>query len=939
MKNISKFALRCSAAPAILGAALISTQAFAQDTAAEEAAPEDVIIVTGSRIVRPDLEASSPVTTLSQEQFKQSNSATVEKLLAQNPQFVPAIASTVNNGNPGVATVDLRGLGDNRTLVLVNGKRQVSYDSQGTVDVNAIPVALIKRVDVLTGGASAVYGSDAVAGVVNFILNDRFTGLQADASSQITQRGDGQVYDLSLTGGMEFGGGRGNIVLSGGYTKRDVVYQGSRSFANPARFSDDLSPGGSSTAVPTVIDNTFDNSGNDYYQIGANNDLVPYYQPYNYAPPNYLVVPQKRYTATALLRYELTDGIEFFGRGNYMNSKVNSQSAPTGTFGYTFDIAPDNAFLTDQQRDLLFNSPLSTINADGSTTVGIRRRIVESGGRTTTYDNTAWQFVGGLRGEVSGLNWEVFAQYSQSKRDIAYLNDITYARTAQALDAVMGPDGIQCRDTSNGCIPVNLFTNDPIAPDALGFILTGGRQKDKTTQFVAGGSLAGDIAGLTSPWAENPVAFAVGVEYRRESARTTVDASYASGDLIGYGQGFNLSPYHFDTKEIYGELRIPLVTDRPFFNSLSLELGYRYSDYSTVGGVHAYKAGGDWSPVDGIRFRGLYQRSVRAPNIYELTAPPVSTIDNLATDPCANGNPVGNATLTALCLGTGAPSVANIPGPVAGQINAFSGGNLNLKAEKSDTYTLGVVLTPSQVPGLSVSVDWFDITINNAIDALGGSPQNVVDGCYLVAQDLDSAYCRAITRNALTGSLSGNITYGVDQAYANSAFLQTKGIDVGVNYDHRIGSGQISFTLNGTWLDTYAKQGATFVPVTECAGRFGFSCNLAPIPKWKHVAALTYSNGGVTLMGRWRYFGKVKEDVGTDILVSSIKAQNYFDTTLSFNIEKSFTFRLGVENLFDKQPPVVGSEAGSTTHNAANTFPTVYDVLGRQFFAGITAKF
>ncbi|MGE4322333.1 MAG: TonB-dependent receptor, partial [Sphingobium sp.] len=689
--------------------------------------------------------------------------------------------------------------------------------------------------------------------------------------------------------------------------------------------------------------NTFNDSDTPYYQIGAGNDLVPFYQPYNYAPPNYLVVPQERYTATALVRYELTDGIEFFGRGNYLKSKVNSQSAPTGTFGYTFDIAPDNAFLTPQQRDLLFNSPLSTVNADGSTTVGIRRRIVESGGRTTIYDNKAWQVVGGLRGQAGSLNWEVFAQYSQSKRDISYLNDITYARTAQALDAVLGANGIQCRDTSNGCVPLNLFTADAIQQDALGFILTGGKQKDKTTQFVAGGSVSGDIAGLASPWAANPVAFALGVEYRRESARTDVDASYASGDLIGYGQGFNLAPYHFNTKEIFGELRIPVVSDKTFFQSLSIELGYRYSDYSTVGGVHAYKAGGDWSPVRGIRFRGLYQRAVRAPNIYELTAPPVSSIDNLSVDPCANGAPVGNATLTALCLGTGAPgstyTVNNIPGPVAGQINAFSGGSLALKAEKSDTYTLGVVLTPAQVPGLSVSVDWFDITINNAIDVLGGSPQNVVDGCYLVAQDLSSPYCQAIARNALTGSLSGNISYGVDQVYANSAFIQTKGIDVGISYDHRVGNGRVNLSMNGTWLDTYAKQGATFVPVTECAGRFGFACNMAPIPKWKHIAAVTYSNGGVSLMGRWRYFGKVKQDSGTDILVSRIKAQNYFDTTLSFETAKAFTFRLGVENLFDKKPPVVGSEAGGTAYNSANTFPTVYDALGRQFFAGITAKF
>lgn len=950
MKNIDIAAqLRCGVAPLILAAALVSPSiAVAQDTPQESQEAQgagfgdQVIVVTGTRISRPDLEASSPVTVLNGEDFKATNSSSVESLLAENPQFVPAIASTVNNGNPGVATVDLRGLGENRTLVLVNGKRQVAYDSEGIVDVNAIPVALIKRVDVLTGGASAVYGSDAVSGVVNFILDDRFTGLQVDGSTQITSRGDGGVYDISLTGGVNLGD-RGNLVVSGGYTKREIVYQGDRSYADPARFSDDLSPGGSSTSVPTVIDNSFDNTSTPYYQIGAGDNFVPYYQPYNYATPNYLVVPQERYTLTSLVRYELTDAIELFGRGNYMNSKVNSQSAPTGTFGYTFDIFPDNAYLTPQQSGLLFGSPNTIINADGSTTIGIRRRIVESGGRTTTYDNTAWQIVGGLRGQISNLDWEVFAQYSQSKRDIAYLNDITYALTAQALDAVNTANGIECRDPSGGCVPLNLFTSAPIPADALGFILTGGQQKDKTTQFVAGGSLSGDLAAITSPWADKPAAFAVGVEYRRESARTAVDDAYASGDLIGYGQGFNLAPYHFDTKEIFAELRVPVIEDKPFFDSLSLEFGYRYSDYSTVGGVHAYKAGGDWSPTQGVRFRGLYQRAVRAPNIYELTAPPVSTIDNLDTDPCANGAPVGNATLTALCLGTGAAGstygVVNIPGPVAGQINAFEGGNLNLKAEKSDTYTLGVVLTPPQVPGLSVSVDWFDITINNAIDVLGGSPQNIVNGCYVVTQDLNSEYCQAITRNALTGSLSGNIQYGVNQAYANSSFLQTKGIDVGVNYARALGNGRIAFTFNGTWLDTYAKKGADFAPTTECAGRFGFACNLAPIPKWKHVAAVTYGVGGVSLMGRWRFIGKVKQDAGTDILVSSLDAVSYFDTTASVDIDKNFTLRLGVENLFDKDPPIVGSDAGGTAYNSANTFPTVYDAIGRTFFASVTAKF
>jgi outer membrane receptor protein involved in Fe transport len=937
--------LRCGAAPVILATALLSPSiAFAQEApqAAQEAddGSEQVIVVTGSRIVRPDLEAASPVTTINAEAFKATNAVSAEKLLSQSPQFLPAMSSTTNNDNPGVATIDIRGLGEKRTLVLVNGKRMVSYDSEGIVDVNSIPIALISRVDVLTGGASAVYGSDAVSGVVNFVLNDKFTGLRLDGASELTTRGDGAVYNLAATGGLKLGD-RGNIVVSGAYTKRKTVYQSARKYADPARFSDDLSPGGSSSSTPTVVSNTFDTSGNDYYQIGANNEFVPYYQPYNYAPPNYLVVPQERYNVMGLLSYELTDGIEFFGRASYMQSKVDTQSAPTATFGYPFSIFPDNPYLTPATRDLFFNSPRSTINSDGSTTVNIRRRIVESGGRTTTFDNRAWQVVGGLRGKVSNLDWEVFAQYSKTKRDIAFLNDITKARVDQALDAVSVGGVIQCRDPSNGCVPVNLFTTTPLTQQQLDFMLISGAQIDKTNQFIAGGSLSGDIGSFTMPWTDKPVAFAVGVEYRREEAQTTVDANYASGDLIGYGQGFNVPSFSFNTKEAFGELRIPLITEKPFFESLGLELGYRYSDYSSIGSTNAFKAGGDWSPVRGVRFRGMFQRSVRAPNIYELSRPRSSVIENLAADPCQLSQPVGNAVLTNLCIATGAPasSIGSIAKPVSGQVNAFYSGNLDLKAEKSDTITLGVVLTPAQVPGLTLSVDYFNIKIKDAIDQRGGSPQNVVEGCYLVAQDINSEYCQAIVRNSLDGSLSGDIVFGVDQTLQNTAVLQTKGVDVGFGYRKAALGGTVNFSLNGTWLDSYTKQGASFAPAVECAGRFGFACNIAPMPKWKHVATLSYGNEGWSLEGRWRFIGKVKQDVGTNILVSQIKAQSYFDLTATANVSDRFTFRLGVQNLLDKQPPIVGSDAGGTAYNSANTFPTVYDALGATVFAGFTANF
>ena len=940
MKTVTrKSVLRATPLSAIIVAMLASSPAIAGEAADAATSDEDVIIVTGSRIARPDIEASSPVTIISSESFKTFNSGSVDELLNQNPQFLPNSSPAVNNGNPGAATVDLRGLGDYRTLVLVDGKRMVSYDYDGIVDINAIPTALIKRVDVLTGGASAVYGSDAVSGVVNFILNDEFTGLQLDGSTELTSRGDGQVYDMSLTGGLALGD-RGNIVASIGYLKRKKVFQSARNYSKFALSSDDLvSPGGSSTTVPTNFDNTFVDDDNSYYQVGPNDDLVPFYEPYNYAPPNYLITPNERYVGTILAKYELSDAIEFFGRGSYLKSKVASQSAPTGTFGYTFDIHPDNPFLTDQQRDLFFNG-IGTINPDGSTTVGIRRRIVESGGRTTTYDNEAWQVVTGLRGELAGnLRWEVFGQYAKSKRDIAYLNDITYAGVAQALDARLVNGETVCRDQSNGCVPLNLFTTDPIGADALAFISASGQQKDTTQQWVAGGSLTGDF-GTVSPWAASAVGFAAGVEYRKEKAGSKIDAAYASGDLIGYGQGQVFPSFSYNVKEVFGELVVPLIEDKPFFRSVNLELGARYADYSTVGSVFSWKAGGDWSPVSGVRLRGMFQRAVRAPNLSEYSAPQVSGIDNLDTDPCSGTNPVGNQSLTDLCIATGAPAgqIGRIAAPVSGQINAFYGGNPNLKAEKSDTITLGVVIDPPSVPGLTVSVDYYDIKINNAIDVLGVSPQNVVDGCYVFLKDASSDYCQAIHRNTLTGSLSGGIDFGVDQLNFNSAKLQTRGIDVGFNYRRDLGALKAGLAFNGTYIDTFKKQGVSFIPATQCAGKFGFACNISPMPKWKHMATVTLGGEAWELSGRWRFIGKTSQDAGTDILASKLHAFSYFDATASFEVAKQFTLRMGVQNIFDKNPPLVGAGAGSTAFNAANTFPATYDALGTTFFAGITAK-
>lgn len=900
------------------------------DQANSQATPPSDIVVTGTRIDRPDLTAASPVASISAAALKVNNSVTVEQILNSNPQFVPGATGASNNPADGAATLDLRGLGARRTLVLIDGKRAPSYSTNGEVDVNAIPTALIKRVDVLTGGASAVYGSDAIAGVVNFVLDDRFTGLRADASSQITERGDGAQYDASLTGGIALGD-RGNLVLSGGYSKRQGVTFGARKRNSQVLDSSDLSPTGSSNANPTI----FDLPNGDEVQVNDAGNLVDVYNPYNYQPVAYAQIPLNRYTATALARYQISDGIEFFARGSYEHTKVQSLLAPTATAGYNFNISPDNPFLTPDERAVFFG-PGAALNPDGTAPIGIRRRVTETGGRLQNFTANSYQVVGGLRGSFGAdYNWEVFGQYARVTRRQDLLNDLSYSALSQAVDAVAGPNGPECRDPSNGCVPIDLFTAGTISKDALNFVEANGEVSERTTQFVAGADLSGNLGFLKSPFASGPAAFSVGAEYRRETGSTVANPKYASGDLIYYGQGSSLAG-HYDVKEAYVELKMPLVQDKPLIKALNLEGGLRYSDYSTSGTVYSYKAGGDYSPVDGVRLRGIYQRAVRAPNLAELFSPyPVAGTGSLSHDYCVGAEGV---TYAAICEAQGASPgvIGNIAPPISGQINVFTGGNPELKAEKSDTYTLGIVVNPPSLRALSLSVDYYNITIANAIDFT--PPQVTLDQCFLVDKSATSPACSSIVRNA-NGQISGGVAIGVPEREGNTASLKTDGIDVDLSY-HGGNRNAFNYAIDyaGTYTLNFKKQSSPETASIQCAGRFGSSCNLEPIPHYKHTLSVDLGYGAVSFNTRWRYLGAVREDAGTDILVSRIKAVSYFDETASIDVDNRFTLRLGVQNLFDKKPPIVGDTVGND-FNTGSTFPVFYDVLGRSYFAGFSAKF
>lgn len=957
MTKTSKSALlRASTAPMILGVALLSAPAMGQTPATPQApaVEGEAIIVTGTRIARPDLEASSPVAVVSAEDIKQTNAVTVEQILASNPQFASGFGQSSNNPGDGSATVNLRALEENRTLVLIDGKRAPSYDTSGAVDVNSIPAALIKRVDVLTGGASAVYGSDAIAGVVNFILDDRFEGMTADGSAQITTRGDGALYNASITAGMKLGD-RGNLIVSGGWSKREGVFFGARPRLSVALDSFDLvSSGGSSNTVPTA----FDVPGVGRFQVTPDEGLTDDVQLYNFNPVNYAQSPFERWNVMALGRYELTDNVELYGRAMYSDVKVQLQLAPTATAGFLFNLDPSNPFLSDAQRAAFFDTAAnpglqindgSGVGDDptaraGTSVIGIRRRMIETGGRIEDFHTKNMQFVGGFRGDLGNLRWDVSAQYGQSKKRSILRNDLSFTALQQALDVVAGPGGVPaCFDPSNGCVPLNVFGFDTITQDALAFVLRDANERTRISQFIVSGAIGGDLGFLQSPLANNPAAFSVGAEYRKEKGRTAVDPLYASGDLIFYGQGQNISG-SYDVKEVFAELKAPLIQDRPFFYSLGLEAGIRYSDYSTVGGVWTYKLGGDWAPTNGVRVRGIYQRAVRAPNIFELFSPVVAGTGGLNVDPCA-----GTVTpqVQAVCIAQGAPAAAFGPGgvsivpqPISGQINIFTGGNPNLREEKSDTWTAGIVFNPPQLRGFSASVDYFNIKIQGAIS---DTPPFITIAQCFDNPDPASAVCQSIVRNPVDGSLSGPTFVGVPSTLGNVGSIKTDGVDIVLNYSAGDREGfHYSLGFAGTWTRNYKFQPDVTSVANQCAGFFGPVCDLEPMPKWKHVAEANLGWNNLGLMVRWRYIGKIKADFsisGPDgIVLQTIKPFSYFDTTMSFDLNDQFTLRLGVLNLFDKDPPLVGDTTGATA-SGGGTFPNTYDVLGRSIFAGATIRF
>lgn len=932
--------------------------------------------ITGTRIKTISAVSSSPVTSIGVAEINSSQPVAIEEVIKGLPAAVPAIGAATNNGSGGGATIDLRGLGSYRSLVLVDGRRMVPFDLNAQVDTNSIPVALLRRIDLVTGGASAVYGADAVSGVANFVLNRQFKGVELTSSYGKSDRGDAGRRRTDLTMGGAFGDGRGSMVLSLGTTKTDELRQGDRAIGSTSRSSGTGLPQGSPTGVPSAIQigsvlglPAGTPSLADVQINPATGRLDAPFSTYNFNPLNFYVTPLDRMQATALGNFVINDHAEVYADLFYSRSDVLSNLAPSGSFLNTYQVPIGNPFIPETARQQICQvRGIDAANCVlGNTTMvpmAIGRRFTELGPRINDFNNKSMQGTVGLKGAINDTwSYDAYISKGESTQVQTRGNWGSLSKVRQALDAV---NTTTCRNTANGCVPLNVFgAEGSITPAMLNFINLSAILQSKVEQQVMAANVSGDLGRFKSPWSTDPIGVAAGIESREVTASNFSDsASQIQGEVLGTGAPTPDRSGKLKLDELYMEASIPLLKNKPLAHKLGLELGYRHTEFKTTNSVDygSWKVGGDWEPVKGFRVRAMQQRATRAPNINELYAPLVSGLSNLAADPC-QGNRINQAdantagTLSNLCRLTGVPlaSVGNLPAPAAGQINNRTGGNPTLGPEEADTTTLGFVFQPSMVENLTLSLDYYKINLKKAVSS--PSVTDILTDCYDPTRNTGlalNAACQLVLRGPL-GTFNGADSPGVVTPQSNLGKLWTAGVDIGVSYLvdlRKLGAdpkwGKVDIGLNANIAEKHAIQPTPASVKRDCLGYYSIACgNLNGtasgfMPKTKFTQRATWMFGDWTLGYNWRHIGKMTEEPGgTNFLpaYSKIKAYNYVDLSAAWNVHKNLRLNLSVNNAFDEKAPEVGNTIGTTTANSGNTFPQVYDVVGRYITVGATLKF
>ena len=944
----------------------------------------ELIVVTGSRIVRRDFTAESPITTIDQSFIQNAGPATLEQSLNALPQFQAtqgAQTSAITGGSGGRANANLRGLGAERTLVLFDGRRFQPSDTSGSVDLNTISSALVSTVEVITGGASAVYGSDAIAGVVNFKFNNRFRGFEAEGSTGISQEGDAATYSGSLTWGTDFADKRGRFFLSGSYLGRDTASQNSRAFfdnqdgtssptsgliiqsgrnpfgfgrpANVAAFRN-LFANVYGTSVPVVSSS---------YNVNADGTIIARTGALNLrntADTGFLVadgvvrqrsqfdstvqLPINRYTGFGRGEFDITDNITAFAQLNYANYKV-SQTSASGVLQSVVEpiqISANNPFITPDLRILLNARPVPSAPVSYYFTgTRIGRLAIEE-------DYEVYQALGGIKGNFgSSIGFELYVSQGKTTQDSTTFNQISRSRFNQVVSAADGGASL-CK---GGYDPFGFAPASQSCSDYLTFDTT---NRFTFEQTVVQGNINGELFMLPG----GPVGFAVGAEYRKNKYRAIIDPRNSPTETGTPGvttapealgtSGMSSSAGDIAVAELYGEILLPII------DGLEVDLAYRYSDYDRIGGVHTYKAGANWTPVQGLSLRGGYSRAIRAPSLGNLFAPRAGAIGIIGRanegggDPCdINGDArngqiqgVSATQVRALCLAQGVPQSLIDGYSYSGSANAaFRVGNPDLSEETADSYTVGTVFQPSfmrdVLDDFSFSVDYYTISVDNAIGYL--TSPIALNQCYNFGgqnpdYDPQNSACQLIERDA-----SGLLAV-IEEPLFNLARYKTSGLDFQLDAGLNItGLGRLFATSAVTYVIDYKIQSVASEPVYDYAGTVGnaqidgFS---STHPEWKHVTTVGLAGSLGSLSLRWRYIGKqansiVATDPGTS--AEGVPAVSYFDLIGRLVANESFELRAGITNFTNKQPPEFGGASVTPT--------SAYDVIGRRFFLGATARF
>ncbi len=967
------------------GAAVATVAALTPANAQPAPTPDDQqkvekVTVTGSRIPRKDYTSNSPLTTVTAQQIKDTGATTVDQLLNTLPQVVPTLARGTNNGGGGLALVDLRGLGPKRALILVNGHRIAPSDADGDTDLNNIPATLVERVEVITGGASAVYGSDAVSGVVNFIMKKDFEGAQVNSTYKVSERGDINEWQIDGTMGASSADGRGNVTLYGGYYNRDGAFQDARDFSKldfadpgfaslrgsgtgePGEFSNigfnpfpalatgDVTapdpqtgdPGGTCPASKTI---TFTQGANSTVRGFCNRLDFFGGDRYNFNPTNYLITPQEKFNIAALGEYSLIgDSVRGFVNLFYTDNDPRIQLAPTPATGLIINdpnfysgTAGANTFLLDDVAACGAAQSLNSIQnilcqrkklvADGYNGAGgtivhggpldfasFARRMTEVGTRQETLNVNQFQFISGLEGDLGdGWSYETYLNFSRVNTQDSVFNDVFRDKMTNALRNCVVDVGL----FGPGCHSIDFYGKGDMSPQDAAYVripvMTDITQIDRT---VFSATVTGSLFDLPA----GPLSTAFGFEYREDAIDARPDAVKQAGNLLGFNRAGAVSG-SYDASEVFAEVEIPLVKDVPLVHELSANLAYRLSDYSSIGEADTYHVDVSYEPVSSLHFRGSYQRADRAPNLNELFENGDQSFPSY-TDRCAG-------TLTAavkancnadMLAKTGIANFFNTPFVQANsQVDEALFGNTGLADEKTDTYTIGMVIQPTGWKNFRASLDWYDIRVSGTIGREFGGTQGKIDACFRQANPVA---CNGLSRTAAGDLVVTKLIF----VNATGVGLETSGLDLSTDMKFTADElgldpnwGTLSVHLLGTWVDFFDGTGSD---------TSGLATETFTVPEYEASATIGYAVGDWRFSYRWQYMDHVVL-FSTGATIPSYKLS---DISAEWNVSDHFQLYGGVNNLFDKQPPLY--EDGNS-----NTDTARYDIEGRAYFLGATIRY